>query len=51
MAFMEIVVVAWVCDGCGLEAIVADNNLPEGWTLSADAERHACALCVPVGSR
>lgn len=47
MSFMEIVVIAWTCDVCGIEAIGGDDSMPEGWSLSIDGERHACPVCVP----
>lgn len=47
MTFMEIVIHAWTCDFCGLEAIAADDCLPVGWSMwPSDNERHACPVCI-----
>ena len=47
MSFMEIVIIAWTCDSCGIEAVHGDDGIPEGWVLSPDGERHACPVCIP----
>lgn len=47
MSFMEIIVMAWVCDMCGIEALTSGDGLPERWVLSPDGERHACPVCIP----
>lgn len=44
MSHMEIVILAWVCDRCGLECIVADDNMPEGWQEHPSGS-HVCAVC------
>lgn len=49
MAFVEIVVRAWICDMCGVEVLAADDNMPHGWVLSPDGDRHACPVCIPPG--
>ena len=50
MTFMEIVVHAWTCDFCGLEALAGDDMMPFGWVAAPDGERHACPVCVPPES-
>lgn len=46
MSWLEIVVMAWVCDRCDVEALSPDDGMPEGWTLMGDYETHWCAVCV-----
>lgn len=44
MTFMELLVLAWVCDDCGFEYIGEDDNLPAGWQAHPSGA-HVCGSC------
>lgn len=45
MTWLEILLNAWICDGCQIEVISQDDGLPGGWTLDVNGDLHLCPLC------
>lgn len=45
MTWLEIMLNAWICDGCQLEVISQDDGLPAGWTLDVTGDQHLCPTC------
>jgi len=45
MTWLEILLNAWICDGCQLEVMTQSDGLPEGWVLDITGDLHLCPMC------